>query len=111
MLNWSRLRERVAVDVLRWTPKGTLSRGIGWAASRRVPKILRSPLYAGFARAVGADLSVVDRPLGEFARFDEFFTRPLRAGARPIAEGDGVVVSPVDGVISETGVAEGDRLI
>ena len=32
MLFWSRMRERVAVDLLRWTPKGTLSRGIGWAA-------------------------------------------------------------------------------
>jgi phosphatidylserine decarboxylase len=111
MLNWSRLRERVAVDVLRWTPKGTLSRGIGWAASRHVPKLLRRPLYAGFARAVGADLSAIDRPLTDFAAFDEFFTRPLRAGARPIAEGQGVVASPVDGVISEIGVADGDRLI
>jgi len=111
MLNWSRLRERVAVDLLRWTPKGTFSRGVGWAASRRVPKVLRNPIYGGFARLVGADLSVVDRPLGEFARFDEFFTRPLRPGVRPIAEGDGVVASPVDGVVSETGVADGDRLI
>jgi phosphatidylserine decarboxylase len=111
MLNWSRLRERVAVDLLRWTPKGTFSRGVGWAASRRVPRLLRKPLYRGFARAVGADLSVLDRALSDFARFDDFFTRPLRAGCRPIAQGDGVVVSPVDGVVSEAGVAEGGRLI
>jgi phosphatidylserine decarboxylase len=111
MITWSHVRERVAVDVLRWTPKGTLSRGIGWAASRRVPRPLRGALYNGFARAVGADLSALDRPVSDFERFDDFFTRPLRDGARPIAGGDGVVVSPVDGVVSEAGVAEGGRLI
>jgi phosphatidylserine decarboxylase len=111
MLSWSRVRERVAVDLLRWTPKGTVSRGIGWAARRRVPRPLRRALYGGFARYVGADLSALDRPLDAFPRFDDFFTRPLKAGARPVAQGEQVVVSPVDGVVSEAGVADGGRLI
>src|SRR5207244_2353515 len=34
-----------------------------------------------------------------------------RAGLRPIADGEGVVVSPVDGRISEIGVADGGRMI
>src|SRR5207253_9983040 len=38
MPDWSRLRERMAVDILRWTPKGTFSRGVGWLAQRRVPR-------------------------------------------------------------------------
>src|SRR5256885_3211315 len=111
MIFWSRMRERVAVDLLRWTPKGTLSRGIGWAARRKVPRPLRRALYGGFARYVGADLSVAKQPLDSFERFDDFFTRQLRDGVRPIAEGDGVVVSPVDGVVSEARVAQGGRLI
>jgi phosphatidylserine decarboxylase len=111
MLDWSRLRERVAVDILRWTPKGTFSRGVGWLARRTVPRALRRPLYGGFARTVGADLSAVDGPLDQFERFDDFFTRPLVPGARPVDGGEGAVVSPVDGVVSETGVAEGGRLI
>ncbi len=111
MLNWSRVRERVAVDLLRWTPKGTLSRGIGWASRRRVPRPLRRVLYGGFARYVGADLSVLEQPLESFERFDDFFTRPLKSGARPIAQGDGVVTSPVDGMVSQAGVADGGRLI
>jgi phosphatidylserine decarboxylase len=111
MLSWSRVRERVAVDLLRWTPKGTLSRGIGWVAQRRVPRPLRRAVYGGFARYVGADLSALDRPIESFERFDEFFTRPLRPGARPIADGEGTVVSPVDGVVSESGEADGGRII
>src|SRR5437588_1131887 len=111
MLSWSRVRERVAVDLLRWTPKGTLSRGIGWVAQRRVPRPLRRAVYGGFARYVGADLSALDRPIENFERFDEFFTRPLRPGARPIADGEGSIVSPVDGVVSEAGLADGGRII
>ena len=99
------------MDVLRWTPKGTLSRGIGWLSRRKVPRVLRRPIYGGFARYAGADLSQLDRPIDAFERFDDFFTRPLRDGARPIADGAGVVVSPCDGVVSESGVADGGRLI
>jgi phosphatidylserine decarboxylase len=111
MLDWSRLRERVAVDVLRWTPKGTLSRGIGWLSRRRVPRPLRGPIYGGFARYAGADLSQLDRPIDAFERFDDFFTRPLKSGARPLAADDVSVLSPVDGTISEIGIAEGGRMI
>jgi phosphatidylserine decarboxylase len=110
MLDWARLRERVAVDVLRWTPKGTLSRGIGWLSRRRVPRALRKPIYGGFARYAGADLSQLDRPIEAFERFDDFFTRPLPAGARTVATDDDIA-SPVDGTISERGVAEGGRMI
>src|SRR5688500_11033065 len=111
MLDWSRLRERVAVDILRWTPKGTFSRGVGWLARQRVPHALRRPIYGGFARTVGADLSQVDGPLEHCERFDDFFTRPLAPGLRPVDSSEGGVVSPVDGVVPEAGIAEGGRLI
>ena len=111
MPSWSQVRERVAVDLLRFTPKGTFSRGVGWAARQHVPRPLRRAIYGGFARYAGADLSQLDRPLEDFERFDDFFTRPLPPGARPIDDGPGVVVSPVDGRISELGIADGGRLI
>lgn len=38
-----------------------------------------------------------------FPSFNAFFTRELRAGVRPIAEGDELITSPVDGVISQIG--------
>jgi phosphatidylserine decarboxylase len=111
MVDWSRLRERVAVDILRWTPKGTFSRGVGWLARRRVPRSLRRPIYCGFARTVGADLSQIDGPLEQFEQFDDFFTRPLAPGLRPVDQTPGAVVSPVDGTVSESGIAEGGRMI
>jgi phosphatidylserine decarboxylase len=111
MLDWSRLRERVTVDLLRWAPKGTFSNGVGWLARRPVPRALRRPLYTAFARYAGADLSLLDRPIEEFERFDDFFTRPLKTGARPVDDSADSVVSPVDGRISEIGVADGGRMI
>lgn len=41
--------------------------------------------------------------LASFPSFNSFFTRQLRAGIRPIAEGEAVITSPVDGVISQIG--------
>jgi phosphatidylserine decarboxylase len=92
-------------------PKASFSSGIGWIARRRVPRPLRRAVYGGFARAAGADLSVLDRPIEAFERFDDFFTRALPQGARPIDERPGVVVSPVDGRVSEMGVASAGRMI
>lgn len=46
-----------------------------------------------------------------YGSFNEFFTRALKQGARPIARDDRAVVSPADGCISEAGSIDGDRLL
>lgn len=43
--------------------------------------------------------------------FNAFFTRALKPGVRPIAPGDRVVCSPVDGAVSQIGLAEADTLL
>jgi phosphatidylserine decarboxylase len=78
---------------------------------RRIPKSLRSTLYGAFANQFGVDLAEVPAPLDSFDCFDDFFTRELPPGRRPIAPGDDVAVSPCDGVLAEVGLAEGGRLI
>jgi phosphatidylserine decarboxylase len=111
MAMWSRVGDRLAYDLLRLLPKASFSSGIGWIARRRVPRPLRRTIYEGFARAAGADLSVLDRPIEAFERFDDFFTRPLPEGARPVDARPGIVVSPVDGTVSEVGIASAGRMI
>lgn len=44
-----------------------------------------------------------------YATFQDFFTRPLKAGARPLADAD--FICPVDGSISQVGPIERDQLI
>ena len=46
-----------------------------------------------------------------YRSFNEFFTRPLRPGARTIAPGEHIIVSPVDGTVSQAGPLHGDAII
>ena len=49
---------------------------------------------ATLASIPGCRAEEAEKPIAEYASFNEFFTRRLRAGARPVGEG---VVSPADG--------------
>lgn len=49
--------------------------------------------------------------LQAYPSFNAFFTRALRTGIRPVADGDDVVVSPVDGTISQLGAITDGRII
>lgn len=47
----------------------------------------------------------------DFANFNEFFIRELRADARPIDAGAQAIVSPVDGTVSQAGELRGDAIL
>eukprot|EP00741_Cyanophora_paradoxa_P023971 tig00021719_g23147.t1 len=63
----------------------------------------------GFAALFGADLSEVAAPLESFATINEFYARPLRPGARPVAPEE--LVCPVDGQVMHFGRALNDEEI
>ncbi|MFW5426483.1 MAG: archaetidylserine decarboxylase [Methylophagaceae bacterium] len=49
--------------------------------------------------------------LSTYSSFNDFFTRALRTGIRPIAKGDNIMTSPVDGAISQIGKINAGRII
>jgi phosphatidylserine decarboxylase len=104
------VNDRAFIAALRLLPKNALSRAVG--AATRLP--LSGPLGRGvmvaFARHYRIDLTEYGE-LSGFKNFGEFFARPILADLRPVAPGKEVVVSPVDGLVSEAGVAEGGRLV
>ncbi len=52
-----------------------------------------------------------ERPgIEEYTSFNDFFTRPLRRDARPIAGGS-ALVSPVDGIVSRIGSLDEEQII
>jgi phosphatidylserine decarboxylase len=51
----------------------------------------------GFIETLGVDTTEIEKPVEAYASLDEFFTRRLRAGARPIDTCDNHLVSPCDG--------------
>ncbi len=103
--------DRARRSMWRVIPKRAVSGAIGWGASRGIPSRLRQAMLAKFARVYGIDVAEAEKPLEAYAGFDEFFTRRLRAGARPIAEEAGGVVSPADGVVVECGLATAGTMI
>ncbi|PKO49605.1 MAG: phosphatidylserine decarboxylase [Betaproteobacteria bacterium HGW-Betaproteobacteria-21] len=62
-----------------------------------------------FVRRYGVNMDEAANPdTRSYASFNEFFTRPLRAGARPLAAAD--FISPVDGAISQFGPIVSDQI-
>jgi len=104
------MNDRTFIGALRLLPKNSLSRAVGALTRWRAPAPVRLAAMRAFARRYEIDLS--ESPdLDVYATFGQFFARPLRPGMRPIAPGETIAVSPVDGVVSETGVAAGGRLV
>jgi phosphatidylserine decarboxylase len=104
------VHDRAFIAALRLLPKNAVSRAAGAFTRWEAPAPLRQGLMRAFARRYGIDLSECD-DVATFRTFGEFFARPLRPGLRPIAPGEDVVVSPVDGAVSEAGLAEKGRLV
>ena len=92
-------------------PKNAISRGAGWIASRSLPGALQRIQIRIFARATGIDLSEAAEPVEHYASLQAFFTRALRAGARPIEGGDDTLNSPCDGTWGAAGPIDGGTLV
>jgi len=104
------VNDKAFVAALRLLPKNAVSRAAGAFTRWQAPAPIRHGLMRAFARRYGIDLSECD-DVATFRTFGEFFARPLKPGLRPVAPGAGVVVSPVDAVVSEAGLAVEGRLV
>lgn len=102
---------RLALAGLRLLPKHLLSRLAGHAAALRLPAPLQGWEILAFARAVGVDLSEVREPLAAFACLQDFFTRSLRDGVRPIDPAPDAVVAPCDGAWGASGTVRDGMLL
>jgi phosphatidylserine decarboxylase len=91
-------------------PQHFLSRLMGLVANSTLPAV-RDPFIDWFAARYGVDMAeAADPDPRSYRTFNEFFTRPLRAGARPVAGGN-TVVSPADGAVSELGDIAAGRIL
>ncbi|CDH44729.1 archaetidylserine decarboxylase [Candidatus Contendibacter odensensis] len=72
----------------------------------------KKALIRGFAQHFRVNLAeALEAEPGAYPDFNAFFTRALKPGARPIASGDRAVCCPVDGAVSQIGVAQADTLL
>jgi phosphatidylserine decarboxylase len=88
-----------------------LSSAVVYRATRSRRPWLKRPLTRWFAKTYGVDLTeAANADLESYATFNEFFTRELKVGARPIATGADTIVAPADGILTEHGSIDGGRL-
>ena len=84
---------------MKLLPKNAASRLFGFVVDLRIPmvsKVLRNV----FASYYKLNMEEAEFPLEHYRSIGELFIRRLKPGARPIADGE--IVSPVDGVLSQT---------
>ena len=103
--------ERLFVGLQYVLPQHALSRLVLAATRVRVPWF-KNLLTRGFLRLFSVDMSEATEPDPyRYGSFNEFFTRALRAEARPIDAEPEKIASPVDGMVSECGAIDDDRLL
>ncbi|MFT7223040.1 MAG: phosphatidylserine decarboxylase [Cellvibrionaceae bacterium] len=91
-------------------PQKALSRLAGTLAECRVPWI-KNPLIRWFIKTYQVDMGVAAQPEPTaYIHFNDFFTRALTEGERPIDQTKGAVTSPADGCISQLGSIKNGRI-
>ncbi len=102
------MSERISVALQYALPKQALTRLAGAGARARGGR-LTTAVIRWFVRRYGVDMSEAEQPdPGAYATFNDFFTRPLRAAARPLS--DAAFICPVDGALSQCGPIEAGRI-
>ena len=101
--------DRLAVLPQYLLPKRLLTTLAGRAAAARAGAAT-TRVIRWFVARYGVNMAeAADPDIGAYASFNDFFTRALAPGARPLARAD--LLCPVDGAISRFGAIDGDRIV
>ncbi len=102
------MSDRLAVLPQYLIPKQALTMLAGKLAGIRAGGLTTSTIR-WFVGRYGVNMAEAANPdIASYASFNEFFTRPLRDGVRPLAAAD--YICPVDGAISQFGAIERDQI-
>lgn len=93
--------------LLRLLPLRSMSRFWGFMTTLELPVWLRPFIYKAWARAFHSNLEEAALPLENYASLQDFFTRSLKEGSRPIDPDPNCLASPVDGTVLRFGELRG----
>lgn len=92
-------------------PQQTLSELAGFFAKSQNPYVKKAFVHA-FAKAYDIDLSEYERGnLDDYESFNDFFTRELKDGMRPLDDTADGIASPADGQINQIGTITNGQLL
>ena len=102
------LSTRLAVLPQYFIPKQALTAFAGWVAGHERGWVT-TEIIRRFVRKYNVNMDeALDSNIASYASFNDFFTRALKPGARPLAQAD--LICPVDGAISQFGPISGDQI-
>ena len=102
------MSDRSAVLLQYLLPKQALTHFAGWVASRERGWVTTEIIRRFVARYRVNMEEALDSDISSYRSFNEFFTRALKPGVRPVAQA--ALVCPVDGAVSQFGPIAGDQL-
>lgn len=92
-------------------PQQALSELAGRLAESENPTV-KNAFIRTFATAYGIKLDEYERQnWQDYTSFNDFFTRELKDGQRPISQKDGGIICPADGKISQIGQIKQDQIL
>ena len=102
------LSDRLAVATQYFVPKQALTVFAGWVAGHD-RGFITTEIIRRFVRKYSVNMDeALDSNIASYASFNDFFTRALKPGVRPLATAD--LICPVDGEISQFGPISGDQI-
>ena len=103
------MSDRLKVLLQHLLPKQPLTTLAGHVAGAQ-RGALTTHLIRWFVQKYKVDMSEAEHPdLRSYKSFNDFFTRPLKVGARPLAAAD--FICPVDGAISQFGAIDDQHIV
>ncbi len=105
------LAVRIYVILLSLLPKNTWSKVFGILAGLQLPRFIMIPVLLAFSRIYKINIKEAELELKNYRSLNNFFTRALKNGARVVAPGAEVIVSPVDGTLLKAGPIEKGMLL
>ncbi|MCC6932079.1 MAG: phosphatidylserine decarboxylase [Deltaproteobacteria bacterium] len=99
---------RLALKLIGVLPLRKMSYILGLFAGIRLPKPILSFIIRRYCRFYHVNMGESLFPIEAFATMQDFFTRELKGGCRPIRDG---LISPVDGRIEQMGYIKDGTLL
>jgi phosphatidylserine decarboxylase len=104
------MNEKLFIKLQHWVPQHGLSRFVGSFASSN-NSLIKNTFIKWFIKRYQVDMSLAaeENPRA-YASFNDFFTRELKPGIRPICGEPPAIVCPADGAISQLGKIVNGRI-
>ena len=105
------MNEQTFMKLMRVLPKSAVSSAVGLATRLPAPAPVHHWAMRTFAKAYNVDMEEAEHSFEKYPTFAQFFTRGLKPGLRPVDASEKVVVSPVDGRVSQVGYSDNGRCL